>query len=85
MTTPLPNPQASAPASAGAQPGAQQQANPLQEMLGKLAMAVRQLGMQNAVIQPEMQQASAIFIAALQKVSQAAGSPPQPMAAPPQQ
>jgi hypothetical protein len=72
------NPQAAAP-----QP-ASPQANPLQESLGKLAMLVRQLGMQNTIIQPEMQQASALFVQALQKVSQASAGPPQQLAAPPQ-
>jgi hypothetical protein len=57
-------------------------ANPLQETLGKLAMFVRQLGMQNTIIQPDMQQASAIFVQALQKVSQAAPGPPQQQSTP---
>ena len=80
--TPQPqNPQAGAPSGAPAAP----QANPLQETLGKLAMLVRQLGVQNTIIQPEMQQMSAIAIQALQKISQAQAGPAQPMAAPPQQ
>jgi hypothetical protein len=74
-------PQAAAPQPA--QPSAQ--ANPLQEILGKLAMAARQLGTQNTIIQPEMQQISSIAVQALQKVSQAASGPPQSPAAPPQQ
>jgi hypothetical protein len=77
------NPQAGAPQPGGA-PQAQQ-ANPLQEMLGKVAILARQLGVQNTVIQPEMQQISAIAVQALQKVSQAASGPAQPMSAPPQQ
>jgi hypothetical protein len=59
------------------QGGPSGQANPLQEFLGKIAMAARQLGTQNVIIQPEMQQLSAIAVAALQKVSQAAPGPPQ--------
>lgn len=77
------NPQAGAPSSGGA--SAAPQANPLQEMLGRLAITSRQLGSQNVIIQPEMQQISAIAVQALQKVSQAASGPPQPAAAPPQQ
>ena len=81
--TPQPdNPQAGAPSPQG---GGAPQANPLQEMLGKLAMAARQLGTQNTVIQPEMQQISSIAIQALQKVSQAVSGPPQPLGPPPQQ
>ena len=86
MTSPTPqpgnNPQAGAPS-----PGAPQaqQANPLQETLGKLAMLVRQLGTQNVIIQPEMQQVSSIFVQSLQKVSQDQSGPAQPMSAPPQQ
>lgn len=76
------NPQASAPQPGG---GGAPQANPLQEMLGKVAILARQLGTQNTVIQPEMQQISAIAIQALQKVSQAAAGPAQPASAPPQQ
>jgi hypothetical protein len=57
----------------------------LQESLGKLVMLARQLGAQNTIIQPEMQQASQIFVQALQKVSQAGSGPAQPLAAPPQQ
>jgi hypothetical protein len=84
MTSPTPQPtQAGAPS--GAPQPQQQQANPLQETLGKLAMLVRQLGTQNTIIQPEMQQASAIFVQALQKASQAQAGPAQPMQAPPQQ
>ena len=87
MATSMPNPQAAAP---GPQPGdqgaAQQgpQANPLQTILGRLAIALRQIGAQNTVIQPEMQQASSAVIQALQKASQAAPGQPQPMQAPQQ-
>ena len=77
------NPQAGAPPQQGAPSG--QQANPLQESLGKLVMLIRQLGVQNTIIQPELQQASSILTRALQKVSQAQSGPAQPMAAPPTQ
>jgi hypothetical protein len=83
MATSMANPQAAAP-----QPGgggdAQQQANPLQTILGRLAMALRTIGQQNAVIQPEMQQAASAVISALQKASQAAPGPPSQLQAPPQ-
>lgn len=81
--TPQPdNPQAGAPSGAPASP---QQANPLQEVLGKLVMMVRQIGMQNTIIQPEMQQISQVLIQALQKASQAQSGPAQPIQAPPVQ
>ena len=89
MATSQPNPQASAPQPGGGgdappQEGGQQ-ANPLQTILGRLAIALRTIGSQNAVIQPEMQQAASAVIAALQKSSQAAPGPAQPLQAPPQQ
>ena len=81
------NPQAGAPPQGGAPSGAPGggQANPLQETLGKLVMLIRQLGVQNTIIQPELQQCSSVLIQALQKVSQAQSGPAQPMAAPPTQ
>ena len=92
MATSMANPQASAPppagggdASGGGDPQGQQGANPLQTILGRLAIALRQIGAQNAVIQPEMQQAASAVIQALQKASQAAPGPASPMQAPPQQ
>lgn len=83
MATSVANPQASAP---GPQQGAgpdQQQANPLQETLGRLVLALRQLGQQNVVIQPELQQMASIGIQALQKVSQASAGPAVQPSAPP--
>jgi hypothetical protein len=80
---PMSNPQAAAP-----QPGdaaASAQANPLQTVLGRMAMIARQLGTQNTVIQAEMEQATTALVQALQKVSQAAPSAPQQPPAPPQQ
>lgn len=95
MATSMANPQASAPppagggdASGGGDPQGQQGqqgANPLQTILGRLAIALRQIGAQNAVIQPEMQQAASAVIQALQKASQAAPGPASPMQAPQQQ
>ena len=93
MATSQPNPQAAAPqpggggdASAGQDQGqGGGQANQLQTILGRLAMALRTIGSQNAVIQPEMQQAASAVIAALQKSSQAAPGPPSQLQAPPQQ
>ena len=85
MATSMPQPggpQQPDPQQGQGQGGPSGQANPLQEILGKVAMAARQLGMQNVIIQPEMQQISAIAVAALQKVSQAAPGPPQQAQAP---
>ena len=80
MSTSMPQPGAPQPDQGGGASG--QQANPLQENLGKIAMLCRTLGMQNTIIQPEMQQMSAIAVQALQKVSQAAPGPPQQAQAP---
>lgn len=76
-----PPPGGGADASGGDQGG---QANPLQTILGRLAIALRTIGSQNTVIQPEMQQAASAVIQALQKSSQAAPGPAQPPQAPPQ-
>ena len=73
MATSMPQPGA----SPQGQPQGGASANPLQEILGKIAMAARTLGTQNQIIQSEMQQISAIAVQALQKVSQAAPGPPQ--------
>jgi hypothetical protein len=85
MATSLANPQSSgsAPQPGGAPDPTQQQANPLQEMLGRLIIALRQLGTQNEIIQPELQQMASIAIQALQKVSQATAGPAQSPQAPP--
>jgi hypothetical protein len=82
MATSMPNPQAPAPGPDSGSGG--QQANPLQTILGRLAMALRTIGSQNTVIQPEMQQAASAVIQALQKSSQAAPGPASPMSAPQQ-
>ena len=88
MATSMPNPQASAPppqaGGGGDASQGQQNANPLQTILGRLAIALRTIGAQNTIIQPEMQQAASAVIQALQKSSQAAPGPAQPMQAPPQ-
>lgn len=88
MATSMPNPQASAPppqaGGGGDASQGQQNANPLQTILGRLAIALRTIGTQNTIIQPEMQQAASAVIQALQKSSQAAPGPAQPMQAPPQ-
>ena len=76
----MPNPQGAAPQpdpNGGA-------ANPLQEMLAKIAMLLRQLGSQNQIIADDMQTASQSVIQALQKVSQAQSGPPPQSPAPPQ-
>jgi hypothetical protein len=87
MATSPANPQAPAPGppqGAGASGPDQQQANPLQESLGRLILLLRQLGQQNQVIQPELQQMASIGIQALQKVSQASSGPAQAPSTPPQ-
>ncbi len=81
-TQPMPNPQASAPPPGA---GASAQANPLSDILGKLAMATKQLGSQNTVIQEEMSTATNAFVQAIQKVEQSASGAPQQPAAPMQQ
>lgn len=82
-SSPMPNPQAAAP-SPDQGGGAAGQPSKLQTILGRLAIAMRTIGQQNTVIQPEMQQASSILISALQKASQSAPGAPQPLQAPPQ-
>ena len=88
-----PNPQAPAPqpgAGASASPmggapgGMAPEANPLQTMLARIAMMLRQLGSQNVIVQPELQDAAQKLILALQKVSQASAgaAPGGPAAAP---
>lgn len=89
MATSMPNPQAAAPQPGGGGDASQGQdqgqgANPLQTILGRLAIALRTIGSQNTVIQPEMQQAASAVIQALQKSSQAAPGAAQPMSAPQQ-
>lgn len=83
MASFMPNPQASAPDQGGAP--ASPQANPLQGMLGKIVLLLRQLGQQNSIIQEDLNNASQSLIQALQKVSQASGGPPQQAPAPQQQ
>lgn len=79
------NPQGAAPSpSGGGAASSGTPANPLQEILGKIVLALRQLGSQNVIIQPEMQQMSSIAVQALQKVSQASSGPPPAAQAPPQ-
>ena len=88
MATSMPNPQAAAPGPQTGDQGAagpQQQANPLQTLLGRLAIYLRELGTQNTVIQSEMQTAASEVIQALQKASQAAPGPAQPLQTPQQQ
>lgn len=82
-TAGMPNPQASAP-----QPGAgapAQQTNPLQDTLGKIAMALKQLGSQNTVVQEDLNNAVNSLVQAIQKTSQTGSSAPQQSPAPPQQ
>lgn len=83
-TQPMPNPQASAPPPGGAG-GAAPQANPLQDMLGKIAMALKQIAGQNTVVQEDLTNAVNSIVQAIQKTAQAAPGPPQQPAAPMQQ
>jgi len=83
MATSMPNPQAPAPQP---DPGAaQQQVNPLQDTLGKIAMALKQIGAQNTVVQDDLNNAVNSIVTAIQKTAQAGSSAPQQPAAPPQQ
>lgn len=80
-TSPMPNPQASAP-----QPGADSaQANPLQTTLGKIAMMLKQIAQGNTSIQDPLNQAVQSIVQAIQMSSQAAVQPQQQPAAPQQQ
>jgi hypothetical protein len=85
MASFMPNPQASSPQPDQGGAPASPQANPLQGMLGKIVLLLRQLGQQNTVIQEDLNNASQSLIQALQKVSQASGGPPQQAPAPQQQ
>jgi len=62
-------------------PAGQQSASPqlpqVQEFFGKQAIQARDVGNNMVIVQPEMQQISALWVKALQKVSQAASGPPQ--------
>jgi len=81
MATSMPNPQGAAPPP---DPNAGATANPLQEMLAKIAMLLRQLGSQNQIIADQMNTAQQAVIQALQTVSQAQSGPPPQSPAPPQ-
>lgn len=73
------------PDQGGAAPqGGDQQANQLQGSMMKLVALFNQLATQNAIIQPEMQQASAACLKAFHKVTQAS-QPQQQNPAPPGQ
>jgi len=82
--TPQPNsqPQEGAPSQGGGVPPAQQQANPLQQTLAKLAQACEQLSQQNPVVQGELMEARTAFVKALQKTMMAAKPQQEPQAAP---
>lgn len=75
-TSPMPNPQASAPQGAGAP-----QANQLQTSLGKIAMMLHQIATQNVSVQDPLNKAVQSIVQAIQASSQAATQqPPQPSA-----
>lgn len=87
MATPAtPQPDAATP---GAQPGAaaaQQQANPLQVILAKIAKGLEDLANQNPVVQGELMEARTALVKALQKTMMAQRPQPQGQApAPPDQ
>lgn len=91
-TAPTPDPSQQPDAGAspdqGGAPAAPQgggQANQLQETLGKLMHLTMTLGSQNAVIQPEMQEAATAYRKAFLKTVQAAQPPQQQTPAPPGQ
>ena len=69
------------PQGGGVSP-AQQQANPLQQTLAKLAQACEQLSQQNPVVHGELMEARTAFVKALQKTMLAAKPQQEPQAAP---
>lgn len=79
--TPQPGSQAGT-SSPGGVPPAQQQANPLQQTLAKLAQACEQLSQQNPIVQGELMEARTAFVKALQKTMMAARPQQEPQAAP---
>ena len=60
------------PAGGGGVAPAQQQANPLQTALAKLAQVCDQMSQQNPVVQQELNDAKQAFVRALQKTMMAA-------------
>jgi hypothetical protein len=92
-TQPMPQPQGSPDQGATPQPGAapaggsQQDANSLQQTLGKIMQVITALGSQNQIIQPEMQEVAGALRKAFLKTVQAGqagpgGQPQQPNPAP---
>lgn len=87
---PMPPPNGNDPGQPTPSPGvspAQQQVNPLQQGLAQLMRLLDQLGNQNPVVKPEMDQARDAIRAALQKTMMAARpeqpAPQQPGGGPP--
>ena len=75
-------PQEGAPSQGGGVSPAQQQANPLQQTLAKLAQACEQLSKQNPTVQGELMEARTAFVKALQKTMMAARPQQEPQAGP---
>jgi hypothetical protein len=83
-STPQPDQSQGTPGAApGGSPG-QAQANPLQQVLGKLIQAVDQMSQQNPIVQQELSEAKTAFVKALQK-TMLAGRPQQQGAPTPEQ
>jgi hypothetical protein len=86
MATPPKTPdQGGAPQQGGGVPPGQQQSNPLQTALAKLAQVCEQMAGQNPLVQGELMEARSAFVKALQKTMTAArpqqgapGGPEQP-------
>jgi len=73
MATPSQTPdQGGAPPGGGGVSPGQQQANPLQAALAKLAQICEQMAGQNPLVQGEMMEARSAFVKALQKTMTAA-------------
>jgi len=68
----------------GSSPASSQQANQLQTFLGQLIKLLQQVGSQNEIIAPEIQQASQALVEAFKKTMQNS-QPQQPAQAPPGQ
>jgi hypothetical protein len=84
-TSPMPNPQASAPPPTGGAGAASGGDNPLKSLLGKLIQVLSPMSQQNPAIQEDLGNAIRSLAQAYQKIDQNASGPAQQPAAPPQQ
>lgn len=84
MATPAQGSPPQAPPDAGGVSPADQQANPLQTTLAKLAQLCQTLADQNPVVSDDVLQARSAFIQALQKTMMSAAPSPDQNPTPPQ-